>query len=73
MSRLCLLLVGIVLLASSSSIESAVSDSVATFESDAKFFELQGDKHREGFEVFFHLTNLFIDSVFVPIIPKGIV
>ena len=69
MSRLCLLLVGIVLLANS--IESAEPNNVANFESDTKFFELQGDKHREGFEVFFHLTNLFIDRVFMPVIPKG--
>jgi len=68
MSRLCLLLVGIVFL--SNSIESAEPNNVANFESDTKFFELQGDKHREGFEVFFHLTNLFIDRVFMPVIPK---
>lgn len=34
--------------------------------SDAKFFELKGDALREGFQVFYSMSNYIIDNVFEP-------
>lgn len=34
--------------------------------SDATFFELKGDALREGFQVFYSMSNYIIDNVFEP-------
>ena len=53
-------------------INDEISSSNNSFSfTDETFFNLKMKFQRKGFEVFYNLTNKFIDEVFKPNIPKG--